>query len=342
MPITDDRTHAASDVPGDADLLCTVRRIFERCGIGSNERVAVAVSGGVDSMALLSLCRVLRDNGALASLCAIHINHGLRPAAETDADYRTVRDYCAMAGIALHYVALSPDEMRGGDDDDRAEGTEAAARRARLRHYAAMLRSNNMRYLCTAHHRDDNVETVLMRLLQGGGIGGLAAMPALRPMTTDGYRYHIVRPLLTVGKQALYRWARAAAIPYREDSSNSDTTILRNAVRDDIVPVIGRHFPAYRRALEQIIDQAAVWRQYIDDQHRIRLPWQYAGRQARIAAADFFAAHSALQFQSFYAVTDWAGRRATVAVSLCAAMSDRLSAHILRKQRERPRCTLLQ
>lgn len=334
------------------DLIREARHGFARCGVPIDASVVVAVSGGADSMALLSLCRALVDDGALAGLSAIHVNHSVRPAAETEADYQLVRDYCVACDIRLHYAVIPPNEIatwqRGRapvapsvpsapsppavpsasapsppavpaatapvapvapHKPHRDGGFEAAARQKRLRCYGELLRQRNLRYLCTAHHRDDNAETVLMRLFEGGGVNGLAGIPHTQEMRSGDYRYHIIRPLLQVAKHELHRWIDANSVPYRQDSSNADPAILRNALRRDIIPGIARYFPRYRRAMERIATQVSVWQAYIDDQHTQHLHWRRVGQCYQIEKRHFFSVHRALQFQSFYSVADCLGAR---------------------------------
>lgn len=354
-----------------AEALIAARAGFARCAPPPAASVAVAVSGGVDSMTLLALCRALVDEGRLGGVVALHINHSLRPAAETELDYRLVRDYCAVHDIPVDYAVIAPGEIAGaahrgggggdagagnsadsssagkdgvdGDTDSsgrggggagaalrptnahRDGGLEGAARYARLRCFATLLQRHNLHYICTAHHRDDNAETLLMRLLGGGGVNGLTGISPVQQMHTvidDGcrYRYTLLRPLLAVSKQQLVNWAHAAAIPYCEDSSNRNVDILRNALRRDLTPAVSGLFPHYHRALEKITEQVEIWQAYIDKQHSQLLRWeeQALGSGAgvghgaacfRVEAQCFFAAHSALQFQSFYAVTNRLGAR---------------------------------
>lgn len=319
--------------------------------------VAVAVSAGVDSMVLLGLCQALVNDGQLGGLVALHINHSLRPAAETELDYQLVRDYCAVQRIPLDYSVIPRGEISaasrvgsaGGEGSERFDpqqpanphrdgGLEGAGRYARLRSFATLLARRNLKHLCTAHHRDDNAETVLMRLLVGGGVNGLSAISSLQQMRTitdDGTQYHysILRPLLAVRKETLIQWATDASIPYREDSSNLDLAILRNSLRATLTPAVSALFPRYHRALERVSEQVELWRAYIDAEHTRLLRWQpqagdgadsgsgadSGGRDSgsggelpvcfRIEARRFFDAHRALQVQSFYAVSNRLGAR---------------------------------
>ena len=193
-------------------LVFATRQFFVKSGIGPCELVA-AVSGGADSTALLLALADLRPEGF--SVAAAHVNHRLR-GAESDADEAFVRDLCARLGIPLEVLdgTLDPELVRH-------RGIEAAAREVRYRVLRAL---GGRRLVATAHQKNDQAETVLMRLLTGSGIAGLRG---IHPVRGDGF----IRPLLTVTREEIEQFLRAKSITPRHDRSNDDPRFLRNRVR---------------------------------------------------------------------------------------------------------------
>ncbi|HYR27721.1 MAG TPA: tRNA lysidine(34) synthetase TilS [Thermoanaerobaculia bacterium] len=193
-------------------LVAEVRQFFVKSGITPCEIVA-AVSGGVDSTALLLALADLRPDGF--RLSAAHVNHHLR-GADSDADEAFVRDLCRRLGVPLH--------VADGDLDPaltRHRGIEAAARAIR---YEKLRELAGERLVATAHQKNDQAETVLMRLLTGSGIAGLRGIHPLR-----GDRF--VRPLLDITREAIERFLREQDVTPRFDRSNDDPRFLRNRIR---------------------------------------------------------------------------------------------------------------
>lgn len=178
----------------------------------SGQKLAVAVSGGVDSVCLLCW---LDEIGARP--VALHVNHGLRANADTEAAY--VRDLCAARGLECHIF-----QWRG---EKPTTGLEAAARTARYKMMTDWCTANNVDALLVAHQADDQIETFLMNLGRGSGLSGLAAM---RPVTMrDGVK--IVRPLLGVYRAELKQYCAAHRIKYFADEMNDDEKYTRVRIR---------------------------------------------------------------------------------------------------------------
>ena len=220
-----------------------MEELLSRCPrwiLPSRHRPALcAVSGGLDSMCLLDLLnRWCREQGA--PLTAAHFNHQLR-GAESDRDEAFVRDWCAAHDIP--FVSGSGD-VRGCAEQEGLSLEEAARmlRYAFLRREAEKLGAYPNIY--TAHHADDNAETILMNLIRGTGVAGLTGMA-----------YHqddICRPLLDVRRAELQDYAAAHGIPHVEDSTNADpNAAARNYLRLEIMPRLGQLNP---RAVEHIND----------------------------------------------------------------------------------------
>ena len=215
------RKSLPSKVPADVVADALARHVPPRA------RLSLALSGGLDSVALLHALVSLRDRHPF-ELRAVHVHHGLSPRADDWADF------CARL-CALHAVDLAVHRVEIARDD--AAGVEAAARRARQRIFAAV----DADFLLTAHQQDDQAETVLLQLLRGAGPKGLAAMAELQ--RRPGWRAAQFRPLLRVPRADLLAYAQAHGLTWVDDESNQDTRYRRNALRQQVMPLLAAHFP---------------------------------------------------------------------------------------------------
>ena len=243
------------------------RLVFEALGVSlstlpAHERIAVAFSGGVDSSVLLDAA--VRVAGA--SRCvALHVHHGLSPHA--DAWLVHCQAFAQERGVefdAQRVVVL------------RAPGVsvEAAARDARYRALDAMCSARGIHTLWLAQHADDQAETVLLQLLRGAGLAGLAAMaPGFLPAGASATR---VRPLLHVLRTQLEHYASARTLRWIDDESNADTRYARNALRHEVMPALAVHFPGFRDALARTAAHAASAQRLLDS--FARLDMEHAGR----------------------------------------------------------------
>ncbi len=206
------------------------------------ERLAVALSGGADSVALLLLLWAHFPERR-ARLLALHFNHRLRGRAST-ADARFCEKVCAALGVALVVG-------RWGGRPPLASASpvsESAARAARIQFFTTTLRRRRVAALFTGHHRDDVAETLFMRLARGAGSAGLSAPRPVHPQPALG-RVHL-RPLLNLDKATLIAALHTAGARWREDASNESSAYLRNRIREEVVP-------AWRAAADQGRDALA-------------------------------------------------------------------------------------
>lgn len=180
----------------------------------STQRVAVAVSGGVDSVCLLHWLAKLKMN-----IVALHVHHHLRAAADTEAEY--VAETCAALGVPCHIFHWT--------DNKPDSGIESAARVARYKFMTDFCHANNIDVLMVAHQADDQIETFLMNLARGSGVVGLAGMQA------ESYRdeIKIVRPLLNVFRSELIEYCQNNDIKYFEDEMNFDDKYMRVKIRQN-------------------------------------------------------------------------------------------------------------
>jgi tRNA(Ile)-lysidine synthase len=194
--------------------------------------IAVALSGGRDSVALLhAACAATQ--GTAARVVALHVHHGLQDAAD-DWD-RFCEALCAQWQVGYFVRRVAVQQAAG-------EGVEAAARRARYAALAAMCADSGARLLLFAHHQDDQVETVLLRLFRGAGVAGMAGMPAMRPLDAHG-GVMLLRPWLAVGRDEIDAYCGANALRWIDDPSNADARYARNALRAHL-PALVSAFPA--------------------------------------------------------------------------------------------------
>jgi tRNA(Ile)-lysidine synthase len=193
-------------------------------------QILVGLSGGMDSILLLKLLSEQVDTKLLQ---AVHINHGLSDNADQWQQF--VEGYCRQLGV--DFYAEKVQLVVSG------EGIEAAARDARYAVFERRLKKDGLLFL--AHHADDQVETVVYRLLRGSGSKGLAGMPESRPLGLG----RLIRPLLAYSKKAICREANIRGLKWIEDESNLDDQFDRNYIRNQIIPVIAKRWPAYPQAV---------------------------------------------------------------------------------------------
>ena len=208
-------------------------------------RVLCAVSGGLDSMCLLDF--MTRQPGF--SVGAAHFNHQLR-GAEADRDEAFVRDYCGKRRIP--FVSGSGDTRALAEREGLS--TEEAARRLRYEFLNKAAEDGGYDAILTAHHADDNAETVLLNLIRGTGSAGLAGIPQVRG--------NICRPFLRIPRAELAAYAAAHDIPHVEDSTNQDPgAAARNALRSTVMPVLRQLNP---KCAENIARTSAILREESD------------------------------------------------------------------------------
>jgi tRNA(Ile)-lysidine synthase len=233
-----------------------------------NGRVAIAFSGGLDSMALLDVVASLRGRFPAMQLEAIHVHHGLSPNAEDWAAF--CRCACDVRGVPLTVARVRVDRAAG-------QGLEAAARAAR---YAAF-EQLGARTLLSAQHADDQAETVLHQMLRGTGFAGLAGMGEVRVLPGGTT---LLRPLLGVRRAQIEAYAREARLEWIEDESNADTALTRNFLRHEVIPRIAARFPHAVDSLARLARHAAAADRMLDALARIDLAWD--GRCANAQALD--------------------------------------------------------
>lgn len=220
--------------------------------------LCVAYSGGPDSSALLHALAQVPEAQA-RGLRALHVDHGLHADSHAWADH--CRELAKAWGVACLVLRVDVDHARG-------YGLEAAARDARYRAFAASLQKGER--LVLAHHRDDQAETVLLKLLRGAGPEGLGGMRTTRRLG-DGLLW---RPLLDLPREELRRHVEHYALPCIDDPSNNDARLSRNFLRHEILPRLSQHWP---HAVDSIVHSAGLHREASE-----ALEQQWRAEQARL------------------------------------------------------------
>ena len=216
------------------------------------DRVAVAVSGGADSVCLLHVLLDLAPRWDL-TLSVLHVNHNLRGDASRD-DAEFVRTVAAGRNLPFTLCDLDLSNSPGN--------LEESARRARLAFFHDQLGGGAATRVAVGHTRSDQAETVLFRFLRGSGATGLAA---IRPVTDRG----IVRPLIEIDRGEIVRFLRDRAIPWREDATNATLDFARNRIRHQLMPQLAREWnPALAGTLARTADlslaEEAYWKAETD------------------------------------------------------------------------------
>jgi tRNA(Ile)-lysidine synthase len=257
-------TRAPAELRRVADLAA---KVLATAGVpGPGDRVAVAVSGGADSLALLYALRVLaRSRGW--RLAVLTVDHGLRPGSAADAAF--VADHAKSLGLPARLLTLTPADLQA----HRAAGPEGAARGARYGALWPAADELGCRWLATGHTLDDQAETVLLQLLRGAGPDGLAGM-AVR---AGG----LLRPLLGVRRAQTRACCTALSLAWREDPTNAGQEPLRNRVRTQLLPLLEHLRPGATQTLARTATLAAddhdwlepLVKEAVDNAERPIPPW---------------------------------------------------------------------
>ena len=220
-----------ADVQDDPFLADVARCVDRHALIPRGAAVLVGVSGGGDSVGLLGALRELAgrpDRSWRLAVC--HLNHRLRP--DADADERFVAELARTWGLPC----MAERRDVAADARTSGDGVERAARRARYDLFRRVARETGATRVALAHHADDNVETVLHHVLRGTHLRGLAGIPIRREL--EGSPASIVRPLLEIRRERIEAFCRRNALAWRTDPTNADTSLRRNFIRHELLPLL--------------------------------------------------------------------------------------------------------
>ncbi|MCF6189874.1 MAG: tRNA lysidine(34) synthetase TilS [Cocleimonas sp.] len=210
------------------------------------KKLVIAYSGGLDSHVLLHLTSQMTDY----SVRAIHVHHGLQKEAGHWVDH--CQQVCDVLNIPLQVEHLNLSKEKG-------ESVEELARTARYTAFKKSVQAGEV--LLTAHHQNDQAETLLLQLFRGAGVQGLAAMPQI-----SGFGIaHLARPLLNETRESLEAYAKIHQLAYIEDPSNQDSTFDRNFLRNEIIPQLKNRWPSIDKTISRSATIQAETKHILDD-----------------------------------------------------------------------------
>ena len=228
-----------------------VRTIRSRRLLQRGQHIVVGVSGGPDSVALLSILHHLRSSWKL-TLTAVHCNYGLR-GAESEEDQDFVEAFCRELGVALHVRRV---ELHSGR---HTASVQSVARDLRYRVMQEIAERCAADRIAVGHTADDQAETVVLWMLRGAGLTGLAGMPAFR-------NDNVIRPLYETKRQDVLTYLSQAGLSFRQDSSNVKPRYLRNRIRHEVMPTLTHVVPSSVDALCRLADVCREDDRYLDQQ----------------------------------------------------------------------------
>ncbi len=242
-------------LPTDMDLLKGFETNWAKQKFaGPTQKTLVAVSGGIDSMALANLFLKAGLSFGIA-----HCNFQLR-GDESDKDEVLVREWAFANNIPFHHTRFETKQKM----EEWKKGVQETARMLRYEWFAEVCEEYKYSAIATAHHANDNAETLLMHLFKGTGIAGLHGIPVKNDK--------IIRPLLFASRKEIEAYVVANNIKYREDASNATDNYLRNEVRHHILPVIEKVFPEgirhLRDSIERFAEAETIYRKAIDAERK--------------------------------------------------------------------------
>jgi tRNA(Ile)-lysidine synthase len=234
----------------------SIHKLIQRASLlQKKDRVLVAVSGGPDSMALLHWLIAHQGLWEL-ELMAVHLNHGFR-GAEADADQVYVETVCASWDVPCLTKKL--DVNRYAKENQLSK--QVAARECRYSFFDEVAEGYHMNKLAMAHHGDDQIETVLMRLVRGAGLSGLSGIPVQRQTS----QYTIIRPLMGVSKAQVEEYCRQMKIEPRLDQSNLKDDYIRNKLRHHVLPYLQELNPNIHQVIHEVTETLREEDSFLED-----------------------------------------------------------------------------
>lgn len=235
-----------------SDFESSVLKGLEKCGVSLAKLAAdggvlgVAVSGGADSVSLLISLAELCKNKSIP-LKAITVNHFIREEKETCGDVEYVSELCKRLASQGYNITLKIHELKKGEvallAEQKGIGVEAAARELRYAAFEDFIHVEKLNYLCLAHNKNDQLETLLMRFIQGAGSDSSSGIPCVRQK--------FMRPLLWTDRSEIEQYLKQKGIQWCTDSTNEDASYLRNRIRKELVPLLNDRFYGWDKGVLQ-------------------------------------------------------------------------------------------
>lgn len=268
----------------DNMLALTRKGIDAAGGIDPRREIGVALSGGADSVALLSLLTALEYR-----CVALHCNFHLR-GAESDGDELYVRELTARMGVPLEVAQMDVPARR----EATGESVEMACRELRYRWFEKMADSLDLQAVAVAHHRDDQIETFFLNLLRGSGVRGLAAMKPRNGL--------IIRPLLEITRCQIVEYLEGEGLSYVTDSTNASDDYKRNRLRNRVIPLLNELFPgasdAISRSISNLRKQATLLDEAVESRRRSYIDSRNVVDLQRLVAAEAYPAETLYEILS--------------------------------------------
>ena len=263
--------------------------------VSGSSPLALAVSGGADSVSmLLSLYKIF---GA-ESLCVITVDHGIRSDEESGGDAFFVRDLCAARHIRCHV-----EKIPSGNIERLAKSTnqslEAVARGVRYDAFSSFVEREKIQFICLAHNRNDQAETLLMRFLQGSAGEGMSGIRKKRGL--------YVRPLLEIPRTEIENYLRLQNQPWRTDGTNADTAFLRNRIRNVLVPLLDAHFSGWQNGILMGAKKSACDEDFIRESAKEFFFESDGKGHSKIRRDLFFSLHDSLKRRLFFSALNETG-----------------------------------
>jgi len=223
------------------------KHIDENLSFLKKNKLLIAISGGMDSVVLTHLCHRLKLNVALA-----HCNFNLR-GEESDADEKFVTQLAAELNLEVFVQNFNTISYA----ETQKLSIQMAARELRYQWFEDLSQQKGFEFVLTAHHADDNLETILMNITRGTGLDGLIGIPTINR--------NIVRPLLPFSRAQISKFLKDNHLQWREDASNASTKYIRNKIRHEVVPVLKEINPNVLNSIELLVDNLKDSRQIVAD-----------------------------------------------------------------------------
>ncbi|MCK9859240.1 tRNA lysidine(34) synthetase TilS [Paenibacillus sp. ATY16] len=269
------------------------------------DRIVAAVSGGPDSMALLHLLWLAARQEQL-TIIAAHVNHGFRKEASRQ-EAEIVRQYAVKLGVPFEMIELDMPAYI----EETGMNAQSAAREKRYAFLHEIAVKYDASSIALAHHADDQAETVLMRVIRGAGLTGLAGMAAKRKEKN----VELIRPLLRMNKSDIVRYCSGQDIPYCLDGSNNERYYFRNVVRLDVIPYLSQFNPQLTHSLRRIADVAGAeddWME-LEGQRLFASLVTSSPDECKLNAGELVGLHVALQRRLIKLILNYLSKDAEIA-----------------------------
>lgn len=220
-------------------------------------KLLLAVSGGADSIAMLSAIVELKDELNL-SISVITVNHNIRPAQESASDAFFVKDFCKMLNVPCVVAELEKNQVKNLANERRG-GTEEAARFLRYAEFEKTFTAQKVNYILTAHTQDDFFETALMRVFQGADSASVTGIAEKRG--------HFLRPMLNINRIEIESYLNSKNLTWCNDATNEELLFLRNKIRQKLVPVLNEVFNGWQKGFLKTLDKLAKENEFMQKEY---------------------------------------------------------------------------